>query len=311
MHDRPLVSVIMNCFNSEKYLREAIDTVYAQTYDNWEIIFWDNASTDNSANIANSYDAKLLYFRGEKTVPLGEARNSALGKASGDLIAFLDCDDLWMPHKLEKQIESFSDHKVGISYSDYMIFSEPEGWERKRYGNSRMPSGYGFDSLLANYFLGLLTIVIRRSCLEGLNEWFDERFQVCEETDIFIRIAHDWNIEYCNDILAKYRTHSQNWSNTRTELFWREYELMISKYEVLYHEELIRNPGLLDDFKRSVVYGRALTALKEGKKREARRLAFPYVTYHPRFALIFIFSFFSYNSLMFFLKSVNRSLPPI
>ena len=59
---KPLVSIIMNCYNSERFLKEAIDSVYAQTYSNWEIIFWDNASTDDSATIANSYDERLKYY---------------------------------------------------------------------------------------------------------------------------------------------------------------------------------------------------------------------------------------------------------
>ena len=62
MHDTPFVSVIINCYNSEKFLREAIDSVYSQTYKNWEIIFWDNQSTDESAKIAKSYDEKIIYF---------------------------------------------------------------------------------------------------------------------------------------------------------------------------------------------------------------------------------------------------------
>ena len=63
----------MNCFNGERYLREAIDSVYLQTYKNWEIIFWDNASTDKSSRIANSYDKKLKYYRSDKNTKLGEA----------------------------------------------------------------------------------------------------------------------------------------------------------------------------------------------------------------------------------------------
>ncbi|MEK7079138.1 MAG: glycosyltransferase, partial [Patescibacteria group bacterium] len=66
----PKVSIIMNCFNGSKYLRESIDSVYAQTYRNWEIIFWDNASTDNSAEIAKNYDSRLRYFRSERNYPL-------------------------------------------------------------------------------------------------------------------------------------------------------------------------------------------------------------------------------------------------
>ena len=107
-----LVSVIMNCYNGEKYLREAIDSVYSQTYKDWEIIFWDNASTDRSAEIAKSYNSKLKYFRGEKTIPLGAARNKALEKCSGDYVAFLDCDDLWMEDRLKKQMELMLRKKI-------------------------------------------------------------------------------------------------------------------------------------------------------------------------------------------------------
>ena len=80
-NNQPLVCVIMNCYNGEKYLREAIDSVYAQSYKNWEIIFWDNLSTDSSAKIAKSYDSKLRYFVGQETIPLGAARNKALSKS--------------------------------------------------------------------------------------------------------------------------------------------------------------------------------------------------------------------------------------
>ena len=77
-----------------KYLEEAIDSIYAQTYSNWVVIFWDNASTDNSATIANSYDDRVKYYLAPKTTSLGNARNLALKKAKGKYIAFLDSDDV-------------------------------------------------------------------------------------------------------------------------------------------------------------------------------------------------------------------------
>ena len=90
MHE-PLVSILMNCFNGEKYLKQAIDSVLAQTYRNWEIIFWDNQSTDGSAEIFTSYrDSRLKYFYAPEHTRLYEARNCALEKAEGELIAFLD-----------------------------------------------------------------------------------------------------------------------------------------------------------------------------------------------------------------------------
>ena len=99
VNEEPLVSIIMNCYNSDRFLNEAIDSVYSQTYQNWEIIFWDNASTDTSAIIAKSYDERVKYHFESKTTSLGKARNLAVKKASGKYIAFLDCDDLWLPQK--------------------------------------------------------------------------------------------------------------------------------------------------------------------------------------------------------------------
>ena len=80
----------MNCYNGEKYLREAIDSIYAQSYENWEIIFWDNCSTDSSAEIAKSYDEKIKYFTVSSKLELGEARKLATEHARGKYLAFLD-----------------------------------------------------------------------------------------------------------------------------------------------------------------------------------------------------------------------------
>lgn len=86
----PLVSVIMNCFNAEKYLEEAIQSVISQTYNNWEIIFWDNNSTDKSPEIVRSFqDKRIKYFKNSKTDIIYKARNLAIQKSSGSLIAFL------------------------------------------------------------------------------------------------------------------------------------------------------------------------------------------------------------------------------
>ena len=80
----PLVSVIMNCYNGERYLEEAIDSIIDQTYNNWELIFWDNQSTDKSANIFKKYnDKRLKYYYSNKHTLLYEARNFALKKSKG------------------------------------------------------------------------------------------------------------------------------------------------------------------------------------------------------------------------------------
>ena len=95
-NNEPLVSVIMNCYNGQKYLEESIESVLSQTYKNWELIFWDNQSADKSAEIFKLYkDKRLKYFLSKEHTTLYKARNLAIEKSSGDFIAFLDTDDLW------------------------------------------------------------------------------------------------------------------------------------------------------------------------------------------------------------------------
>ena len=124
--NQPLVSIIMNCFNGEKYLKNAIDSVILQTYKSWELIFWDNQSKDQSARIFKNYkDKRLKYYSSESHVEiLNKARNSALKKANGDFIAFLDTDDWWVKEKLEKLIPLFNDSEVGLVYGNVWIFFE-------------------------------------------------------------------------------------------------------------------------------------------------------------------------------------------
>ena len=111
----PLVSIIMNCYNGEKYLTEAINSVMRQTYSNWELIFWDNVSTDKSKDIFYSFhDERLKYKLSDKHTNLSEARIRAIKESQGELIAFLDVDDFWKNKKLEKQVSLFEDKDIII-----------------------------------------------------------------------------------------------------------------------------------------------------------------------------------------------------
>ena len=124
-NNQPLVSVIMNCFNGEEYLKDAINSVISQTYKNWELIFWDNQSKDKSSEIFKSYkDERLKYFLANKHTSLYKARNLAIEKSKGDYIAFLDTDDLWEKEKLELQMHLFNNSEVGVVYTNAWIIKK-------------------------------------------------------------------------------------------------------------------------------------------------------------------------------------------
>jgi len=166
MKQEPLVSILMNCYNGACYLREAIDSVMGQTYRKWELIFWDNQSTDNSASICRSYDdSRIRYFRALNHTNLGAARALALQQAKGEFIAVLDTDDLWLPRKLELQVPMFVCPEVGIVIAD-TIFFDGSGQEMQLYKLSPPPQGYVFRELITRYFVSLETVILRKRAVD-------------------------------------------------------------------------------------------------------------------------------------------------
>ena len=248
MQAPPLISIIINCYNGEEFLKNAIDSIYAQKYQHWEIIFWDNASTDQSANIALSYDEKLHYFKSETTKPLYEARSLAVKKAKGDFLAFLDCDDWWSKDKLLKQLPLFNDPGIGFVYGNYWMENELK--KTKKIIKQSFYSGEMLDNLLKNYSIGLLTLMVRRSAYDQLEYGFDKRFKVIGDFDLVIRLASEWKADFVDEPIAHYRWHGDNFSSNNPTLSVKELEVwyktilnhnIISKSKALYNIPIIIN----------------------------------------------------------------------
>ena len=211
--NNPKVNIIMNCYNGEKYLKEAIDSIYIQSYPNWEIVFWDNASTDNSPIIAKCYDKKLRYFLAKKHSTLGVARNLALKEARGDYVAFLDCDDLFLPDKIKIQYSEMQENNAVLSYGGWTKIDE-KGEElsvhkiAKKFGNQ-------FESLLSKYIVNSQTIMIDNNFLIHNNMNFDEKLSFSTDHNLVLRIALHSPLLAIDKILAKYRVHDNSMSSTK------------------------------------------------------------------------------------------------
>lgn len=120
-----LVSVIMPTYNCGRFIRESIDSVLSQTYTNWELLIVDDCSTDETETIIAGYsDKRIQYMRNEHNMGAALTRNRALREAKGKYIAFLDADDVWLPHKLEKQIAFMETNGYAFTYHDYTEIDE-------------------------------------------------------------------------------------------------------------------------------------------------------------------------------------------
>lgn len=210
MTNGPLVSVIMNCFDGERYLAQAIDSVRAQTYQNWEIVFWDNQSTDRSAEIFQTYrDPRFKYFHAPTHTTLSEARNYALAEAQGELVAFLDVDDWWVTDKLAMQVPRFADPEVGVVCGNYYLISEKRQKQWVAFTRP-MPSGWILDHLLRFYFPGLLTLMIRRSAVQSLKYPCDPSYHIIGDLDLVVRLSVNWKVDYLAHPLGYCRKHGGN-----------------------------------------------------------------------------------------------------
>lgn len=118
-----LVSIIMPSYNTANFISETIESVLAQTYSNWELIIVDDCSTDDTDAVVRPYlaDDRIRYLKNEKNSGAAVSRNRALREARGKWIAFLDSDDLWLPEKLEKQIDFMEKYGYKFTYTDYQI----------------------------------------------------------------------------------------------------------------------------------------------------------------------------------------------
>ena len=233
---QPLVSVIMNCYNGEKYLREAIDSIYAQTYTNWEIIFWDNVSTDISADIAKTYGKRLKYFRGKEYIPLGAARKKAIEKSSGEWIGFLDTDDLWYPNKLSMQLKEIDDKDYVLCYAGVHVI-KPNGDTFQTY-LPHCKSGNIFADQLVQFDINMVTPLLNKRLMDNYSLYFEKEITASEEYNLFMRLMAKGKVCVVPNALGSVRISSEGTTTDREIKNW-------AKERFFTLEQLKReNPGI-------------------------------------------------------------------
>jgi glycosyltransferase involved in cell wall biosynthesis len=247
----PLVSIIVNTHNSVEFIQEAIESAFAQTYKNTEIIVYDNASTEDILSYIPSYQSSVKYYRSETFLTLGQARNEALKLANGEIIDFLDADDLFLPDKLASQVPLFGDPKIGLVYSNsYHTNLKDNKWEEHLiYGvKEQRPEGHIFKSLLKSYSISFDTTIFRKSAIgTDPDKWFPEKFNLATDYDLFLKISHKYKVGYVKKGLSKWRNHEENWSTTNWHLAPAELTLMLPRIEEY-------EPDLYNKYRKELVH---------------------------------------------------------
>ena len=228
MNNKPIISIIMNCYNGEAFLNEAINSITKQTFENWELIFFDNNSIDKSEKIAKSFkDSRIKYFKSDRLLNLYDARNLAVKKTNGDYISFLDTDDMWTKDKLEKQINFIKKNSnYKILYSNYYVLKNNE--KQIMYKNE-LPSGFITQKLLDFYGIGINTAFLDKSIFEQYN--FKKDLNIIGDFDFFIQTSKKFQIGYISDPLTFYRIHENSFTKKNYKMYINELSNWIRENE--------------------------------------------------------------------------------
>ena len=222
--EMPQVSVIMNVRNGAATLPEAIDSVLAQTLPDWELIVWDDRSTDDSAKVVARYsDQRIRYFLSADDAPLGKARGDAMKHARGEWLAFLDQDDVWLPAKLSKQV-ALADEGVGLIYGRTIRFY-PSGRERDydhAHEYAPLPEGDIFGRLFTeSCFIAMSSAIFRRSTIESAGG-IPPEIRIIPDYYLYVAVAQKSRARAVQEPVCRYRMRPGSMSQTVTVEMHRE-----------------------------------------------------------------------------------------
>lgn len=203
-----LVSIIMPSFNTAKYISESINSVLAQTYENWELLIVDDCSTDNTDDVVARFnDPRIKYFKNDKNSGAAVSRNRALREVKGRWIAFLDSDDLWESEKLEKQIRFMEENSYAFSYTNYREINEASEPMGVRVTGPKRITKAG---MYAYCWPGCLTVMYDADVV-GLVQIEDIKKN--NDYAMWLKACRKANCYLLNEDLASYRKRSGSISN--------------------------------------------------------------------------------------------------
>ena len=232
---KPLVSIIMNCHNGAKYLSNSIESILRQNYVNWELIFFDNMSSDESLSIAKSFnDKRIKVFSSKNFLNLYDARNNALLHIKGNYVCFLDTDDLWEKEKIQKQVDYLNKNKnFSMVYSNFYVLEN----DKKKFlrFKPKLPKGKITNDLLRSYTIGILTTCINAKIFKYAS--FDKNYNIIGDFDFFVKLSENSEIGCIQEPLATYRVHENNYSKQNLKSYIQELSNWLKKNNFLYKKK--------------------------------------------------------------------------
>lgn len=223
MNNQSLVTVIIPCYNAAGFVRQAVDSAIAQTYENIEILCIDDGSKDDTLGILESYGDKIKLLRHPGGANKGQwaSVNVAVRQARGEYVAFLDSDDIWTKDKIAAQVDALETCRAGLVYTDAVCVDSAGTWYNRRLADSHIEENSP-EKLLLDCYIVNSSVMVRKSILED----FDETLQAADH-DMWLRLIEKCTFMYLNEPLTGYRSWGGQISYKRRQ--WEDGFVILKK----------------------------------------------------------------------------------
>lgn len=267
------VSIITPYYNGSKFIEDAVQSVLAQSYGNFEMLIINDASPDNPNDLLHELqarDARIKVYQHEENKGIAAARNTAIKSATGELFALLDQDDMWLPEKLQIQVDEFSKNReVGLVFSNYYRTDE-SGKIRGQGEKSHKIIGEDDEKTLINLFnknrITACTVAFRKDCINTLGAFREDIKGGTDDYEMWLRIAGKYRLKYIDLPLVKRRSHGNNTSGRFREEGILDHLLIV--------EDICKLYPLLNKYKLQrvlkIYHHLARYYLETGRSEEAR-----------------------------------------
>jgi len=291
------VSVIMPTFNNAKYIASAIDSVLAQTFQNFELIVVDDGSTDNTKQIMDAYlktDSRIKYVYQENSGGAARPKNTGIKIAGGIYIAVLDSDDIWLPSKLERQVRVLkkSEDSTGLVSCSFLVKKDGK-IQGKIFINQYSKQ---LQNIMLRDYLGPGSCVLYKKTALDKVGLFDENLRTSQDWEMRIRLLQFYEVSVVNQPLVIYLLHQENISNLSIDVREKDYEYIFNKHINLYE----RNSNLLSSY----FYYNATRFLSAGNSKKARENITHSLKLKKNDARQFILAFFTLINPWFYKTAV-------
>ena len=299
---QPLVSILTNSKNGGPYLEKLFETVDNQIYKNWEHIFFDNNSNDNTYEKILSRKNKVNYIKSTINLSLPEARNLAIKNCNGKYIAILDCDDLWHQNKLFLQVKELEENAhTSFCSTDYITFTE-----KKKYKNIfKKKNLYNFRSLLDNYTISHSSVMFRKESLNRLNHIYDEDLYIANDKDLLLRILIEENYCHVEKVLTFWGIDENstmldnlNHLANDNEKILLKLSNLVPNFQSEYSKEILNN-------RKKINFQKAIYHWKTGNSRKSRLELMPYLNVR-KFVLFYFVTFLPNGLFQLFCKIIRE-----